>query len=492
MPFSSLLFLSVFLPAFLLVYWASPRILKNTVTLLFSIVFYAWGAPRLLPVVLALGVIDYWLGHVVARTRAGARACHEDARHEAGARLDRRAKRILVAGIAMHLSVLAYFKYSNFLVAETNSLLAYLPRPFHMTWTEVALPIGISFLTFEEISYLVDVYRGDAKPARSVGRYLLFLMLFPHSIAGPIFRWKDLERQLDEREHSLQTVVDGFGRFTLGLTKKVLVADAAAVASDPIFGATPGTLAPGHAWIGAIAYTLQIYFDFSGYSDMAIGLGKMAGFRFKENFDAPYTSASITEFWQRWHISLSTWMRDYLYIPLGGNRLGEARTRRNVLIVFALSGLWHGAAWTFVVWGLYHGFLSVAERTAPVKSLRRALPRVVNIALTLLLVAIGWVFFRAPNIATAWSILRAMAGLAPRTPGSEHLLWGRLVPHQNLFVLALATLLALLPVIIGHDRASALDSKTKRFALALAPVALVLAIAQLVNGGFSPLIYFKF
>ena len=489
MPFSSLLFLSVFLPSFLLCYWVAPRLLKNAVALAFSIAFYAWGAPRLLPVVLALGVIDYYLGNYIARLRDAAKSAAEPS---AAARLERRTRRVLTMGITVHLSVLAYFKYSNFLVAETNAVLIHLPGAAHFTWKEVALPIGISFLTFEEISYLVDVYRGHARPARSVGRYLLFLMLFPHSIAGPIFRWKDLESQLDVREHSLANVVDGFGRFTLGLAKKVLIADAAALASDPIFGAPAEAIGPGLAWLAAGAYTLQIYFDFSGYSDMAIGLGRMAGFRFKENFNNPYTAASITDFWQRWHISLSTWMRDYLYIPLGGNRGGERRTRINIVIVFALSGFWHGAAWTFLVWGIFHGLLGVAERTPLMKRVRAALPHFVNVALTMLFVCVGWVFFRAPNMPTAWNILTAMCGRQATNVEATFFLRGALLPNQSIVVLSFALLLLAAPALFGEDRVRSLGVRVRPFALALVPFALALSLAQLVNGGFTPLIYFKF
>ena len=489
MPFSSLLFLSAFLPAFLLCYWAAPKLLKNGVALAFSVVFYAWGAPRLLPVVLALGVIDYHLGHYIARTREEARTT---GRRSEAERLERRARRTVAIGITVHLSVLAYFKYSNFLVAETNSLLAHLPTTIHFAWKEVALPIGISFLTFEEISYLVDVYRGDAKPARSVSRYLLFLMLFPHSIAGPIFRWKDLERQLDARDHSLTMVVNGFARFTLGLAKKVLIADAAALAVDPIFAAAPESIGPQLAWLGAVAYTLQIYFDFSGYSDMAIGLGQMAGFRFKENFDNPYISASIPEFWQRWHMSLSTWMRDYLYIPLGGNRLGERRTRINVMIVFALSGFWHGAAWTFLAWGIFHGTLGVAERTHAIRRLRASMPRFLNVAITMVLVAVGWVFFRAPSMRVAWHTVSAMFGSPAMAPASAQLVRGAMLPNQSIFALSLALLVVAAPTVLGEDRMRIATRRARPLALALVPIALVLSVAQLVNGGFTPLIYFKF
>ncbi len=487
MAFSSLLFLSVFLPAFLTAYWLSPRVLKNFVALGFSIVFYAWGAPRLMPVVLALGVIDYYLARGVAARREAARASKgaEAQRHEAIA------KRIVTFAVILHISVLAYFKYSNFLVAQTNAILGLLPEPAHVFWKEVPLPIGISFLTFEEISYLVDVYRGDARPARSVSRYLLFLMLFPHSIAGPIFRWKDLERQLDERSHAMEVIVSGFGRFTLGLAKKVLVADAAAVAVDPIFAADPQTIGFKLAWIGALAYTIQIYFDFSGYSDMAIGLGKMAGFRFKENFDAPYISASITEFWKRWHISLSSWLRDYLYIPLGGNRHGERRTRLNVLIVFTLSGLWHGAAWNFVLWGAYHGLLSVLERTDFAKRARTALPTIANVGSTFALVVVGWVFFRAPNVRSAVWLIGAMVGARGADSVSD-LLLGRVLPARSLAMLAVAAIALVLPKLVGPEREALLVTRLRPYLLVLVPPALVLSIAQLVNSGFSPLIYFKF
>ena len=477
MPFSSLLFLSVFLPTFLAIYWVSPRVIKNGVALAFSIVFYAWGAPRLLPVVLALGVLDYYAGGAIAQARANGE--------------DRRAKQILGACITLHLVVLAYFKYSNFLVAQTNDVLALLPSGMRIAWKEVPLPIGISFLTFEEISYVVDVYRGDAKPAGSVPKYLLFLMLFPHSIAGPIFRWKDLEAQLDRREHGIDLVAAGFSRFVLGLTKKVLVADAAALAVDPVFK-TEGVVDPKMAWVAAIAYAIQIYFDFSGYSDMAIGLGQMAGFRFKENFDSPYRSASIVEFWKRWHISLSTWLRDYLYVPLGGNRHGERRTRIHILVVFALSGLWHGAAWTFVVWGVYHGVLSILERTPTVQRMRAALPRAINVVITFFLVVVGWVFFRAQSWKAATGMLHRMFTFAApeRVP---YVYWGEILPNRSLVVLGAALVFSVVGGALLDEKDERAAVTRLRFAgLALAPVALVLVLAQLVNSGFTPLIYFKF
>ncbi len=490
MPFSSVLFLSVFLPIFLAAYWLSPRLVKNGTALVFSILFYAWGAPRLLPVVLGLGVFDFYLGRGIARLRARAGMAEAP---DARAKLERAARAAIALGVTLHLSVLAYFKYSNFLVAETNALLAATGVGGPIAWEEVPLPIGISFLTFEEISYIVDVYRGDARPARSVGRYLLFLMLFPHSIAGPIFRWKDLEAQLDTREHTLDLAADGFARFVLGLGKKVLVADAAAAMADPIFGAARGTYSPGLAWLAALAYTIQIYFDFSGYSDMAIGLGKLAGFRFKENFDGPYRSGSIVEFWKRWHISLSTWLRDYLYVPLGGNRLGGARTRWNVLTVFALSGLWHGAAWTFVVWGIYHGVLSLLERTETARRARAALPRTLNVVSTFVLVLLGWVFFRAPNIGRAAELLRTMAFLDGRQFGLKQIVLGQVLPTRSVLAVFGGLLgVVVVPAFVSEARERLVYERLRPFAFAAAPLVLVLAVAQLVSSRFNPLIYFKF
>ncbi|HTR49175.1 MAG TPA: MBOAT family O-acyltransferase, partial [Kofleriaceae bacterium] len=368
MPFSSLLFLHLFLPSFLAAYWLAPRPAKNYTAIAASLVFYAWGAPRFLPVVVALGVIDYFVSHQIGRLRVIARS---------------RAKLLLGLGVTMHLCVLAYFKYTNFFLGEIDHLVERFGlAPFQ--WTRVVLPIGVSFITFEEISYLNDVYRGDARPARRLSHYLLFLTLFPHSIAGPIFRWKDLEPQLSEREHTWTLAREGFERFAIGLGKKVLIADSVAIPVDVIFGLPRDQLSPGLAWLAAAGYALQIYFDFSGYSDMAIGLGKLIGFRFKENFDRPYISASITEFWTRWHISLSTWLRDYLYIPLGGNRLGRRRALVNVMLVFALSGLWHGAAWTFVLWGMFHGAFVTIERL--VGGRRNRVPLVAQHATTLAIV----------------------------------------------------------------------------------------------------------
>ena len=475
MPFSSSLFIHAFLPLFFVAYGLTPKALKNWTAIVFSCVFYAWGAPRFLPVVLILAVVDYFLSRAIATA--------VDAEHRA------RAKGLLIFGVVLHLGILAYFKYSNFFVAQLNEVL----EIFHLRpskWTDVVLPIGISFITFEQLSYLIDVYRKDAKPSRKLSHYVLFLTFFPHAIAGPIFRWKDLEKQLSERTHSWTLVREGFERFTLGLAKKVLLADSIAIIADGVFALPEAQLSPKLAWLGAIAYSLQIYFDFSGYSDMAIGLGKLAGFQFKENFKQPYVSASITEFWQRWHISLSSWLRDYLYIPLGGNRVSKNRALANIVIVFTLSGLWHGAAWTFVVWGLFHGVLVAAERVLSKQAWRP--PAFVKHVLTLTLVIVGWVFFRAPTVTAALAVLRAMFGKAALEPA--HPFRAELYPNFAVCALVVGASFTLLAII--RKNAAAPDPEKPRaldyLRKAVMPLLFVLAAVHLTNARVSPLIYFKF
>ncbi|MGN6108559.1 MAG: MBOAT family O-acyltransferase [Kofleriaceae bacterium] len=474
MPFSSLLFVHLFLPAFLLAYWATPREHRNSTAIAGSLVFYAWGAPRFLPVVLGLGIVDYFVSHQIAARRE---------------RAPQVARWLLGAGVTVHLSVLAYFKYSNFFVAQLNELLAHVGLE-PASWSHVVLPIGISFITFEEISYLVDVYRGDARPARRLSRYVLFLTLFPHSIAGPIFRWKDLEAQLAERDLSWQLAREGFERFARGLAKKVLIADSVAVIADGVFALPAGQLTSSLAWLGATAYALQIYFDFSGYSDMAIGLGKLMGFRFKENFDQPYTSASLTEFWTRWHISLSSWLRDYLYIPLGGNRKGRRRALLNLMIVFTLSGLWHGAAWTFVLWGVFHGAFVTLERLLGAR--RERIPLAIQHAFTLVLVVVGWVFFRAASAGQALEIIAAMSGatdpsLPPPVPGE-------LAPRFALFAFAIASAIALLPIATRYRPLLVREPHPIRYMAARLGYLMLFAASavHLTNMRITPLIYFKF
>ena len=344
MVFSSVIFLFYFLPAFLVVYFLSPRKVKNYTALLASIAFYAWGAPKFVFVILASTIIDFFI----------VKALHN-------ASEERKRKGFLMISLVMNLGLLAYFKYANFFVENLNAALNSIGLE-QVGWTSVALPIGISFYTFQTLTYSIDVYRRIHEPLKKVSDYLLYIMAFPQMIAGPIVRFTHIADQIVKRKDTLDDKLVGFYRFCIGLAKKVLIANVMAEQADLIFSSNLNELTTPMAWIGMIAYTFQIYFDFSGYSDMAIGLGRMMGFRFPENFNAPYISTSITEFWRRWHMTLSGFMRDYLYIPLGGSRVNSnGRLYFNLALVFLLSGLWHGASWNFVIWGAFHGFFLILD-----------------------------------------------------------------------------------------------------------------------------------
>lgn len=473
MPFSSLLFLHAFLPVFALAYWVTPKRLGNYTALLGSLLFYAWGAPRFLPVLIAFSWADYWVGNALARWRA---VEHTRAR----------ARWCLGAAVAGHLLMLGYFKYANFFAGELNAVRTALGGTA-WAWEPVVLPIGISFITFEAISYLVDVYRGDAKPARRWVDYALFLTLFPHAISGPIFRWKDLDAQLTERSATIAGIRRGCERFVMGLAKKVLLADSVALCADAVFKLPHEQLGPATAWLGACAYALQIYFDFSGYSDMAIGLGAMMGFTFKENFRQPYISETLTEFWQRWHISLSSWLRDYLYIPLGGNRAGERRALLNVFVVFAASGLWHGAAWTFLAWGAFHGAFVVAERAFA--GPRKRLAPWAGHVLTMLLVVVGWVFFRADSVHHAWAFLGAMFGRPPTQELST--MPGLIFPSIARAAMLVGVAITMLPRWVPALRMQG-TPESPRWLQLVYPLLFAWCSIHLIGTGTTPLIYFKF
>ncbi|HKO53980.1 MAG TPA: MBOAT family protein [Polyangiaceae bacterium] len=485
MPFSSVAFLFAFLPTFLLAYYLVPDRYRNAVALLGSLCFYAWGAPRFLPALIAVSAIDFLFSRQIARAERGSR--HRTL--------------LLALAISLNLALLLYFKYANFVVHEGNRLAALFGEG-PASWQDVALPMGISFVVFEEISYLVDVFRGSASPARRFSDYALFLSLFPHSIAGPIFRWQDLEQQLRARRHSLNMAFEGALRFSFGLAKKVLVANHVAPVADLVFGLDSQIVPTSYAWVGLLAYTLQIYFDFSGYSDMAIGLGKMMGFSFKENFEAPYTSASISEFWRRWHISLSTWLRDYLYIPLGGSRVGESKRYRNLIVVFLVCGAWHGANWTFLAWGAYHGTWLVIEQSRVWNRISARLPRVVAIAITFLLVMLGWVLFRCEHLSSAAAYYGRLLWWHPMNGSQPPYSWGELLQNRTIFYGTLGIAGSLL---VAWPRAESFVAwlvgkrpRTEesgiadalRFAVALS--AFLLAVISLVNSKFNPFIYFRF
>ena len=401
MVFSSLLFLLVFLPVFLVVYYVCPRSWRNTAALAGSMVFYSWGAHRFVFVLLGSCLLDF----LCARRMASR---------------PRRTRRWIIVAVVCNVAALMFFKYANFFVAQLNTIVGHASDGVAIPWTPIALPIGISFFTFQKISYLVDVYRERVKPSRSLRDYILYVSLFPQLIAGPIVRYHDVADQIRTRVCSSALVSDGLRRFAIGLAKKVLIANHVGVVADAVFNGAPGPLSCLQAWVGLVCYSFQIYFDFSGYSDMAIGLGRMMGFRFLENFNRPYMANGFTDFWRRWHISLSNWMREYLYIPLGGNRVSHLLQIRNLWIVFLISGFWHGASWNFIVWGAYHGFFLALEKNRTVRRCLSCIPPAVRVLGTFVLVSIGWCFFRAETISGAVGIIAQLfsfgsssVGLAP-------------------------------------------------------------------------------
>ncbi len=384
MVFSSTLFLLYFFPIFFLVYYSIPFRLRNEFLLFASILFFTWGAALFIFIVIASIVIDFFIVRWISLSSGKKR------------------KRLLAFSVFLNLALLAYFKYANFFVENINELVSNWGALGITHWAQIALPIGISFFTFKKLSYCIDVYRNTHQPFRKITDYALFILLFPELIAGPIVRFNEIADQITDRKN--QETIDnkllGLFRFIIGLSKKVLVANVLGAEVDKIFNSNILELSTPIAWLGILAYTFQIYFDFSGYSDMAIGLAKMMGFTFPENFDSPYTSQSITEFWRRWHITLGRWMRDYLYIPLGGNKVSPFRSYFNLFIVFFLSGLWHGASWNFVLWGCFHGLFLISDRLFLLR-FYNTIGKIPSIIITFLIVMMGWVFFRADNLSDA-------------------------------------------------------------------------------------------
>ena len=388
MVFSNLIFLYLFLPVCLIAYFFCPGIrAKNAVLILFSLIFYAWGEPVYLLLMIASAAVNWYFGLLIER---------------------RRKKIFLILALVLDLGCLAVFKYAGFFVENLNAVFgASIPVP------QIALPIGISFYTFQALSYTVDVWRGDVPAQRSFAKLLLYISLFPQLIAGPIVRYSDVAAQIDDRQFDASEAFYGATRFCIGLAKKVLLADAAGKVASQILDGSLASNTTVAAWLGILLYTFEIYFDFSGYSDMAIGMAKLFGFDFDANFDHPYLSASLTEFWRRWHISLGRWFRDYVYIPLGGSRVSTPKCIRNLLIVWVLTGLWHGASWTFVAWGLYHGILLLLEKY-PLKGILAKTPSPIRHILTLLAVIVGWVLFFSPDFSSAIFYLGRMFGAGSR------------------------------------------------------------------------------
>jgi len=484
MVFSSRVFLFLFLPIVLALHFIAPKWLRNVVLLVASLFFYSWGEPKQF----ALMLISIGLNHALGLM--------------AGATRGKPSGRWVVAlAVVANIGLLAYYKYSNFFVDSLNSLLLFAGWP-EIVHRSVLLPVGISFYTFQALSYVIDVYRGESQVQRNPINTAVYISLFPQLIAGPIVRYVDVAAQIDDRKVTLAGFAEGVRRFVIGLAKKVLLANALATGADAIFDLSDTGLSFGVAWLGIACYALQLYFDFSGYSDMAIGLGRMFGFRFCENFNCPYTSRSITDFWRRWHLSLSTWFRDYLYVPLGGNRLGPTRTYLNLLVVFLLCGMWHGANWTFLLWGAFHGAFLIAERAGLSRRLAN-LPAALQHAYALVVIAFGWVLFRVETLGHAASYWRAMVGFGEGStaePVAEYL-------ESGLVVALIAACFAATPIAKhaaefvrraetsntpAHSVGNWLDSFTAVARVASIGGLFFASAAALMASTYNPFIYFRF
>lgn len=460
MVFASPVFLFIFMPVTLVLYWLAPQRFRNALLLLASLLFYAWGEPVYVLLMLFSIVLNYLLSHAIE---------------------NRRSRGLMFIAVGLNLGMLAVFKYANFIITSLNAAFR-----LNLPGAVLSLPVGISFYTFQILSYVIDVWRGNVPAQESIVKFGAYVTMFPQLIAGPIVRYADVAEQLENRSLSAENMAAGARRFCLGLAKKVMIANFMAEIADLAFELPASSMHWTAAWLGAAAYAFQIYFDFSGYSDMAIGLGGLLGFRFNENFDYPYISCSMREFWRRWHISLSSWFRDYLYIPLGGNRKGVARTYCNLLIVFALCGLWHGASWTFVVWGLYHGLFLVLERQRIVRHALEKLPGIVCWIYAMVAVGIGWVFFRAETLANAAAYLGAMFGGTGATTALE-LMKRRAVPA---FVLGALYSFPILPWLKKTRLAQSSAGLLGGTLVCL--VLLAICMVLLAGGTYNPFIYFRF
>ena len=473
MVFSSSLFILYFLPAFLIIYFILPQKLKNYFALIASIFFYAWGAPVFIFIVLGSITLDFYAVQWMNRSEG-------------------RKKNLLLAfSVALNVGLLLYFKYANFFIENFNELINAMGFT-SVGWVRIALPIGISFFTFQKLTYSVDVYRKVHEPLKKVTDYALYILMFPQLIAGPIVRYNEIADQLVDRKanENIDNRLTGFFRFVIGLSKKVLIANVLGEEVDNIFGMQAQDMTAYTAWFGIIAYSFQIYYDFSGYSDMAIGIGRMIGFTFPENFNNPYISQNISEFWRRWHITLGRFMKDYLYIPLGGNRVSQSRMFFNLWIVFLISGFWHGAAWAFVFWGAFHGFFLIADRLFLLK-FYKAIGKVPSMIITYFIVLIGWVFFRAEDIGFAWQYIERMFTFSGG--GTDIYL-----DTKFFSIMAIATFFAFFGIIPGIEKwqQRILAEKQKNYAIYLmvlfSVVFLIICIASITSSGFNPFIYFRF
>ena len=485
MVFSSNVFLLYFMPAFFLVYFLMPKKTRNYVLLLASLIFYAWGAPEFIIQLLVSLVANFFIVRAMCKTEKPV------------------AKKLLCAlSIGISLGLLFFYKYGNFTMENLNALIG-LTGHAPLTWKRILLPIGISFFSFQSVTYTLDTYRGVNRPLRKLSDYMLYITMFPQLIAGPIVRYCDVADQIRSRESTMADRLQGFYRFVIGLCKKILIADVIGLRVDEVLGAASlgagqfgeiasriATLDTGTAWLVALAYTFQIYFDFAGYSDMAIGLGRIMGFKFPENFDNPYTSRSITEFWRRWHKTLGAFIMNYLYIPLGGNRKGKGRMYLNLWLCFLLSGLWHGASWNFVVWGALHGLFICADKLFLGKVMKK-IGTVPSVILTFLTVNIIWVFFRIEDIGLAWTFVTRMFAF----DFSGFIFPGNAMVYTVLAIAAVFSFLTLTGWGKKIEQKVYYTDYTDRqhiWVWIVAILAFLFCVAALNATNFSPFIYFRF
>lgn len=489
MVFSSLLFLFTFLPVVLIAYFISPRPLRNLVLFIASLIFYAWGEPIYVVIMIFSTVVDYSHGLLVSRFKASGQM--------------KKARLVVASSMIINLALLCFFKYSDFIIQNINAVLG-----LNIPLLNIPLPIGISFYTFQTMSYTIDVYRGHAEAQKNIISFGAYVALFPQLIAGPIVQYKTIAQQLDCRRITSDRFSDGASRFIIGLGKKVLLANNIGYLWDSVSSMNLSTLPALTAWIGAVAFAFQIYFDFSGYSDMAIGLGKIMGFEFLENFNYPYISKSITEFWRRWHISLGTWFREYVYIPLGGNRRGIAVQIRNIAVVWLLTGIWHGASWNFILWGAYFGVLLMIEKLFLLKWLQR-LPAAIAHIYTLSLVLFSWVIFAFDDMSRIGTYFKAMLGLNNGVAADNNSIYMLYTNAVMIIILAFASTPLPRKIcnrILYKKQAESSNSistksgeqvhiKTVKSELirGLAfGVICILSVAYLVNSSYNPFLYFRF
>ncbi len=466
MVFSSILFIFIYLAAVLAIYYICPLKIRNIFLFIANLIFYGWGEPVYVLIMIFSTLVDYIHGMLVEKYRSN----------------DRLAKKFVVSSVVINLSLLMFFKYFDFFAVN----LARIPGLDFIKPLGIPLPIGISFYTFQTMSYTIDIYRGEAKAQKNIINFGSYVSLFPQLIAGPIVRYKDIADQLQQREHSVDKFASGVERFIVGLGKKVLLANSIGMLWDVYKAVPAGELTVAGAWLGAIAYTFQIYFDFSGYSDMAVGLGRMFGFEFLENFNYPYISKSISEFWRRWHISLGTWFREYVYIPMGGNRCKKYRNFFNILVVWMLTGMWHGANWNFIIWGLYYAVLLMVEKAFLLKWLEKA-PGFVAHIYTMFFVIVGWAIFANESLTSCVTYIGSMFGIGSAGLISDSVLYYL----RNYGVTLIILCVACTP--LAKTVFSKIPERTRNLAIpALILICLVLSTAYLVDATYNPFLYFRF